>query len=58
MPAWSGSCGEVTVFPQAINLASTWDTLLIKKVASAISTEALPEIFGNRKGAYLLVSYY
>ena len=32
--------GEVTVFPQAINLASTWDTLLIKKVASAISTEA------------------
>lgn len=32
--------GEVTVFPQAINLASTWDTLLIKNVASAISTEA------------------
>lgn len=32
--------GEVTVFPQAINLASTWDTLLVKKVASAISTEA------------------
>lgn len=32
--------GEVTVFPQAINLASTWDTLLVKRVASAISTEA------------------
>lgn len=23
--------GEVTVFPQSINLASTWDTLLVKK---------------------------
>ena len=32
--------GVSTVFPQAINLASTWDTLLVKKVASAISTEA------------------
>lgn len=31
--------GEVTVFPQAINLASTWDTVLVKRVASAISTE-------------------
>lgn len=32
--------GTVTVFPQAINLAATWDTALVKKVASAISTEA------------------
>lgn len=32
--------GKVTVFPQAINLASTWDTDLVKKVATAISTEA------------------
>ncbi|MBW9279009.1 glycoside hydrolase family 3 C-terminal domain-containing protein [Bacteroides fragilis] len=32
--------GEVTVFPQAINLASTWDMVLVKRVASAISTEA------------------
>ncbi len=32
--------GVVTVFPQAINLASTWDTVLVKRVASAISTEA------------------
>ena len=32
--------GDVTVFPQSINLASTWDTLLIKQVATAISTEA------------------
>lgn len=32
--------GVVTVFPQAINLASTWDTTLVHKVASAISTEA------------------
>ena len=32
--------GDATVFPQAINLASTWDPLLVKRVASAISTEA------------------
>lgn len=32
--------GIVTVFPQAINLASTWDTTLVHEVASAISTEA------------------
>lgn len=32
--------GIVTVFPQAINLASTWDTTLVHNIASAISTEA------------------
>lgn len=32
--------GKTTVFPQAINLASTWDTLLVRKIAAAISTEA------------------
>ncbi len=31
---------EVTVFPQAIGLASTWDPDLIHEVATAISTEA------------------
>jgi beta-glucosidase len=30
----------VTVFPQAIGLASTWDPELMKRVATAISTEA------------------
>lgn len=32
--------GTTTVFPQAINLASTWDPALVQQVASAISTEA------------------
>ncbi len=30
----------VTVFPQAIGLASTWDPELLERVATAISTEA------------------
>lgn len=42
--------GEVTVFPQAINLASTWDTVLVKRVASAISTEARLKYLGIGKG--------
>ncbi len=32
--------GNATVFPQAIGLAATWDTDLIHRVASVISTEA------------------
>jgi beta-glucosidase len=32
--------GIATVFPQAIGLAATWDTSLIYKIASTISTEA------------------
>jgi len=32
--------GVATVFPQAIGLAATWDTALIKTVATAISDEA------------------
>ena len=32
--------GRATVFPQAIGLAATWDTALMRKVADAISTEA------------------
>ncbi|MCU0767742.1 MAG: glycoside hydrolase family 3 C-terminal domain-containing protein [Gammaproteobacteria bacterium] len=32
--------GRATVFPQAIGLAATWDTDLMQRVASVISTEA------------------
>jgi beta-glucosidase len=32
--------GRATVFPQAIGLAATWDTDLMRRVASAISDEA------------------
>jgi beta-glucosidase len=32
--------GVATVFPQAIGLAATWDTALMRRVAEAISTEA------------------
>jgi len=32
--------GRATVFPQAINLAATWDKRLVNQVASAISDEA------------------
>ncbi len=35
-----GRNGRATVFPQAIGMAATWDPELIKKVATAISTEA------------------
>jgi beta-glucosidase len=31
--------GKATVFPQAIGLAATWDTALMKRVANAISDE-------------------
>jgi beta-glucosidase len=32
--------GRATVFPQAIGLAATWDTALLRRVATAISDEA------------------
>jgi len=35
-----GRNGRSTVFPQAIGMAATWDTALIKKVGTAIGTEA------------------
>ncbi len=35
-----GRNGRATVFPQAIGMAATWDPDLIKKIATAISTEA------------------
>lgn len=35
-----GRNGRATVFPQAINLAATWDVGLVERVADAISDEA------------------
>ena len=32
--------GKATIFPQAIGMAATWDTVLVHNVASAISDEA------------------
>ncbi len=32
--------GQATVFPQAIGLAATWDTVLMRRIAETISTEA------------------
>jgi beta-glucosidase len=32
--------GQATVFPQAIGLAATWDTALMRRIADVISTEA------------------
>jgi beta-glucosidase len=32
--------GRATVFPQAIGMAATWDTVLLKRAAVAISDEA------------------
>src|SRR5260370_40192668 len=32
--------GRATVFPQAIGLAATWDTTLMRRIAETISTEA------------------
>jgi beta-glucosidase len=32
--------GQATVFPQAIGLAATWDTSLMRRIADGISTEA------------------
>ncbi|WP_344481809.1 glycoside hydrolase family 3 protein [Nonomuraea monospora] len=37
---WNQKFASGTVFPQAIGLASTWDTALIKKVGSAVGDEA------------------
>jgi len=48
--------GKATVFPQAIGLAATFDTILISKVANAISDEARAkhEYFANsnQRGIY------
>jgi len=54
--------GKATVFPQAIGLAATWDTALIKKVADAISDEARAkyEYFSKRdkRGIYQGLNFW
>ena len=54
--------GKATVFPQAIGLAATWDTALIKKVADAISNEARAkyEYFSKReqRGIYQGLNFW
>ncbi len=54
--------GKATVFPQAIGLAATWDTLLMGKVANAISDEARAkhEHFAgkNQRGIYTGLNFW
>jgi beta-glucosidase len=44
--------GVATVFPQAIGLAATWDTDLMHRVATVISTEARAKNNQNPRGIY------
>jgi beta-glucosidase len=54
--------GKATVFPQAIALAATWDTILMSKVANAISDEARAkhEHFAktNQRGIYTGLNFW
>ena len=54
--------GKATVFPQAIGLAATFDTLLMSKVANAISDEARAkhEFFANsnQRGIYTGLNFW
>ncbi|MBC7867598.1 MAG: glycoside hydrolase family 3 C-terminal domain-containing protein, partial [Gloeobacteraceae cyanobacterium ES-bin-316] len=54
--------GKATVFPQAIGLAATWDTVLMNKVANAISDEARAkhEYFAkkNQRGIYTGLNFW
>ncbi len=54
--------GKATVFPQAIGLAAMWDTVLMNKVASAISDEARAkhEFFAARgqRGIYTGLNFW
>jgi beta-glucosidase len=54
--------GIATVFPQAIGLAATFDTALIRQVASAISDEARAKYYAARKegssGQYAGLSFW
>ena len=54
--------GKATVFPQAIGLAATFDTLLMSKVANAISDEARAkhEYFANsnQRGIYTGLNFW
>ena len=54
--------GKATVFPQAIGLAATWDTVLMGKVSNAISDEARAkhEYFAskNQRGIYTGLNFW
>ena len=54
--------GYATVFPQAIGLAATWDTDLIRQVADVISTEARAKhnefVHNNDRGRYKGLTFW
>jgi beta-glucosidase len=54
--------GQATVFPQAIGLAATWDTALMRRVADVISTEARAKyheaIRNNEHGRYQGLTFW
>lgn len=54
--------GKATVFPQAIGLAATWDTVLMNRVANAISDEARAkhEFFAktDQRGIYTGLNFW
>ncbi|HXA50320.1 MAG TPA: glycoside hydrolase family 3 N-terminal domain-containing protein, partial [Candidatus Acidoferrum sp.] len=54
--------GQATVFPQAIGLAATWDTVLMHRVADVISTEARAKyheaIRNNEHGRYQGLTFW
>ena len=54
--------GFATVFPQAIAIAATWDTKLVKSVGDTISTEARGKhneaVKSNRFGRYSGLTYW
>ncbi len=54
--------GKATVFPQAIGLAAMWDTVMMNKVANAISDEARAkhEYFAqhNQRGIYTGLNFW
>ena len=54
--------GRATVFPQAIGLAATWDTDLMKRIADVISTEARAKyneaIRNNQHGRYQGLTFW
>src|SRR5919108_2970068 len=54
--------GYATVFPQAIGLAATWDTDLMRQVADVISTEARAKHHeaarNNQRGRYFGLTFW
>jgi beta-glucosidase len=54
--------GIATVFPQAIGLAATWDTNLVREVADAVSTEARAKhhefVRRGERGRYKGLTYW